>query len=296
MKGSGHDRLRPVGGKVRPRACPSAPSGGFTLLEVILALLIMVGIMSVVLFFYQRMAETRRNAIGEAEKVTLVRLLLDQMAGELRAARAMDNPVLSFEGSSNRIRFHSVHWTTPARWMGTNPVSGDLRRIQYFLLAGTNGLEVLGLGRSEDSAFAVAQRASEGASGLMDDLLDGDPDGSTSLDLEGAGEQASVFGSDLTDGGGRLVADFVRSLRFRYYDGTQWVESWNSTRLPLGVEVELGPEGGQDPDGNSPVDVDGTSDVPDRYRRVILVTGGRREAGSGTEGGLVPGTGNDFAP
>jgi hypothetical protein len=39
-----------------------------------------------------------------------------------------------------------------------------------------------------------------------------------------------------------LITDAFKYVRFRYYDGYKWLESWNDTFLPKGVEVTLGSE------------------------------------------------------
>jgi hypothetical protein len=35
------------------------------------------------------------------------------------------------------------------------------------------------------------------------------------------------------------IATFVRGLNFRYYDGEEWQDSWDSPSLPLAVEITL---------------------------------------------------------
>jgi hypothetical protein len=43
----------------------------------------------------------------------------------------------------------------------------------------------------------------------------------------------------LTNG---LAIEKLQFLRFRYYDGTNWLEAWTAPELPAGIEVSLGVE------------------------------------------------------
>ncbi|MBM4049376.1 MAG: hypothetical protein FJ279_30130, partial [Planctomycetes bacterium] len=73
----------------------------------------------------------------------------------------------------------------------------------------------------------------------------------------------------------------VKSLNLRYYDGTDWAESWDSTAdgvLPLAVEVTIGLAIGEESQSTSP----GSYQVLRRYSttvRLSLATlAGRAEA------------------
>ena len=61
-------------------------SAGFTLIEVILAIVIALAILVVVLHFYQQATNLREQVIAETEKVGAARLLMDRITGELRSA------------------------------------------------------------------------------------------------------------------------------------------------------------------------------------------------------------------
>lgn len=247
----------------------------FTLVEVILALIIMVGILTVVLFFYQRIEATRRTVLEEAESITLVRLLMDQMAGELRMARASDNPVLRFEGSSNALRFHTMTYLAPTRWLGSNAMPGDLRRVYYGLSYGTNETEVLGVQRSEELPFSLASARTE-LTGEEDEVVeDVEDDLETAPDfLDTITETNGVAaGTELwsEDSMGALLTDRIRFLRLRYFDGLEWRESWGDTRLPRGIEITLATE---------PMSEESSEEeYPfDQYRRWIFLPGSEHPA------------------
>ena len=59
---------------------------GFTLLEVILAVSIAIGIMTVALYFYQQSSMLRKDALEEMERIAAVRLVMDRLGMELRCA------------------------------------------------------------------------------------------------------------------------------------------------------------------------------------------------------------------
>jgi hypothetical protein len=245
--------------------------------EVILALIIMVGILTVVLFFYQRIEETRRNVMAEAESVTLLRRLMDQISGELRMARAGDNPVLQFEGTTNALRFHTVTYVVPSVWLGSNAVSGDLRRVYYGLSAGTNETDVLGVERSEELPFTFASvtqslgdetgldpsAESEGEEALVDTP-------GTEMELEEAATgQSDLWVQDRATG--MLLTDQVRFMHLRYFDGLTWRDTWDDTRLPRGVEISLGKE-------PMPEEADVDGYPYELYRRLIFLPGSEHPA------------------
>jgi prepilin-type N-terminal cleavage/methylation domain-containing protein len=110
--------------------------------------------------------------------------------------------------------------------------SSDIRSVSYFL-ASPGGA---GLAGSVAPAAVVDRKASAyvaADSGLA--RLEGDrlaiEFADLSLDYEALGSAAQI------------VAPEVVSLTFRYFDGTAWLESWDSTaagRLPQAIEVTLG--------------------------------------------------------
>src|SRR5688572_13706474 len=119
----------------------------FTLVEVVLAILIISGIMTVLLYFYHRAAQVRQAALEQAELLSTTRMFLEQLSSELRTARVVDDQFIGLEGSSNSIQFVCTSVPQMARWItSTNeavalPPTTDLKRISYRLLGGTNIFE-----------------------------------------------------------------------------------------------------------------------------------------------------------
>ncbi len=121
-------------------------------------------------------------------------------------------------------------------------VSSDLRRITYWLVAG-NGDGQMGLGRQVVRLVTA------------EDLMSSIP-------------------PDVPDETSYIIAEEVRSLRFSYFDGTEWRDSWDGTQMgpdgvsqvgpPLAIAVTLGITGGR---GSG---VSGDSGVKE-YRFVVAI-------------------------
>src|SRR5687767_16033490 len=92
---------------------PAEDSGpyqrGFTLVEVILAVVIAAGLLVVAISYYQRATELRARLIEESERLTTIRLMMDRLSGDLRTAFA--EPRQGFTGTSDSMRF--VHAGSP---------------------------------------------------------------------------------------------------------------------------------------------------------------------------------------
>jgi len=78
---------------------------GFTLLEVVLAIFIVIGMLTVALYFYQQAARLRSEVLLRIDEVSTARLLMDRMTAELRQAFAGDALMGGLTGTSNQHRF-----------------------------------------------------------------------------------------------------------------------------------------------------------------------------------------------
>jgi type II secretory pathway pseudopilin PulG len=192
-------------------------SAGFTLIEVILAIVIALAILVVVLHFYQQATNLREQVIAETEKVGAARLLMDRITGELRSALPEWSLAPAFIGSSNTIQFIKADVPAFTSWSGAalgraNLPNTDLRRIQYRLLS-SEGTNIAGVLRSEE-ALLVQRRLSVA-----------DEPGQT---------------NDMASAASAPILEEIRFLQFRYWSGTNWQDSWNESGCPPGVEISLG--------------------------------------------------------
>ena len=131
------------------RLLTSSPTAraAFTLLEVVLAITIAIGLLLVAMTFYQQSTSLRGQLMDEAERLAAVRQVMDRLAADLRVAPANDR--IGFTGDSNSLRFAST-----ALPLASSGMQSDLRRVLYrvtFAGESTN-LTVSGLVRTEEPA------------------------------------------------------------------------------------------------------------------------------------------------
>ena len=238
----------------------------FTLVEVILAIVIALGILVVLLYFYQQATSLREQVLQETERISAARLLMDRITGELRASQADSTIGQGFVGSSNSIQFAKTDVPSFASWMGaplgraTFPAT-DLKVVTY-RLESSDGTNVAGLLRLEEPLIPKQPTTNSNELDLTNDLS-----------------------SFATNGPASPVIGEIQLLQFRYWSGTNWLDSWNSSGAPEAVEVSLGPEAitneTEQADAELPVEI---------FRRVIYL-GGRGLAQSNTNAAAKPESG-----
>ena len=88
---------------------------GFTLIEVVLAIVIAVGLLTGVLVFYRQAAILREEILRKADALSAVRLVMDRISTELRTAPpgTAGTPILSGDSHSLRILHTAVPSKTP---------------------------------------------------------------------------------------------------------------------------------------------------------------------------------------
>src|SRR5205085_11151267 len=91
-------------------------SAAFTLIEVVLAIVIAVGMLVVVLFFYQQAADLRTQLLQETEHLSVARLLMDRITGELRTTRRHVFFQGAFIGESDFLQFIKTDIPSRAAW------------------------------------------------------------------------------------------------------------------------------------------------------------------------------------
>jgi prepilin-type N-terminal cleavage/methylation domain-containing protein len=222
-------------------------SAGFTLLEMLLAIVIASTILAVALFFYQQATDLRAQLLQETERISAIRLVLDRLTADLRSAFPQASLENALTGSATSMQLVKADVPSRSVW---NPgpfgrlisPESDLRLVTYSMASsgeGTN-VTVTGLNRIEKPLV-----------------------GSRTLPLNLANEEVMPTTNQVAALPPPLIEE-IRFLRFRYYDGSAWQDSWSKSELPMGVEVSLGWE---------PLPEDGT---PDEYpyelfRRVVYL-------------------------
>lgn len=232
-----------------------------TLLEVILAMGILSLVTSMTYWFYAASLKTNREGTERARKLRLSRSVLNRITREIRQSTTMttDNRQ-GLSGEAERIELTSFR--VPSRELSKErrsrddrpPAEYDLTRVEYKIIRHPevehpDGYDYpLGLSRVEAK---VPRRVH-----APEALLDGEEQQTQPL-----GDEASSFLSDLLgeDGssasGGvdlgpridwdELYAPEIRYLRFCYYDGARWWDTWEvsgDSPLPQLVMVTIGYE------------------------------------------------------
>jgi prepilin-type N-terminal cleavage/methylation domain-containing protein len=203
-----------------PRKCWQR---GFTLIEVVLAIGIAAGILMVVLFFYRQSEALRTALLQETSRISAARLIMERLSLELSAARRSESFQQGLSGGSDNLQFVRLDFPLFSCWTNqTNlvsvPAPAPFRLVSYSLVQSTNGGTSSGLVRSE----ALLSRRTNLVVLTNEDEA-----------LPGGGNSASTNG---------LAIEQLQFLRFRYYDGTNWLEAWSAPDLPVGIEVSLGVE------------------------------------------------------
>lgn len=233
-------RIRLTNGAVR--------TSGFTLVEVILAIGIAVGIMMVALVFYHQSANLRAQLIEKAEELSAIRLVMDRVAADLRSA--FEQPQIGFTGTSDSMEFVVTRVPhldgAPARFV----TGSDLWKVTYYLTASLEGTNfvVTGLDRTEEPLLSrpISQALADTAVTAMSTL------------------PAAMTGTNGAPA--EPLAGEVRFVHFRYWDGVDWLEAWDAPGLPAAVEVSIGAEALPE------------ADLPEAYpyelfRRIVVLSG-----------------------
>ncbi len=245
-------------------------SRGFTLVEVILAILIISAIMTVLLYFYQRSVEVRQNVLEETDYLSVSRMFLEQLTTELRSARIVEDQFIGMEGSSNSITFVTTGIPVTARWItSTNDASvfppvTDLKRVTYKLLAGTNVFDIRGIDRTEDllttAAFTAGTNSTEFVNAAGTNILS-----ETDTNLLSTNDVQLIR---------RPLTDRIKTLQFRYWGGTNWLDSWSRLELPGGVEITIGKDPAPPEAAPTTTTAESTGpeeSSPDLFRRVVYL-------------------------
>lgn len=235
---------------------------GFTLVEVILAIGIATGLLVVALVFYSQATHLRAQLVSEAERLSAVRLVMDRMVTDLHAA--FEQPQIGFTGSMDSMEFVVARAPDPAgtaaaavRWA---PM-GDLRKVSYYLTASLQGTNfvVTGLDRTEEPLVTklAAPAAGGGAAGAGP---------VTASSVAPMPSVVATAGTNAVPVVTEPLADAIRHARFRYWDGTLWLEAWDAPGLPVAVEISLGLE----PLPENELAADYPHEV---FRRVVILPG-----------------------
>ncbi len=231
------------------------PPRGFTLLEVILALgltgLLLVAL-GMAIDFHFRVLDTGRAHVEEGQ---LARVLLRRIADDLRAAvtgaaNDLISDVASAAGSSliSEASELAVIHSQPGIYGDSSMIQIDVSRLPrpyqlQELLATT--AESLGANALSDVKTVTYFAASSQSEALAQLPLSSTPEQGLmrcEMDRAVAVYQAEQGGLAPLDATAVLLAPEVAGVEFLYFDGSQWVDFWDTSQnggLPVAVRVTL---------------------------------------------------------
>jgi type II secretory pathway component PulJ len=226
---------------------------GMTLIEVMLAVALTVGLMMSAIAFYRHVIDVREQLTGQfhqAQRTCARRAVMDRLTDELRSAMVFPFLQLGLSGQAMEVQFVTATVPGAGAWAVTNTTEqalereSDLRIVGYRLrvVEDANGQEVIeGLERTVQKTLAA-------------EVVE-----------EGAQIQCT------------LIAPQFKFIAFRYWDNqaSQWVASWEGGDLPMAVEIVLGAE-------PLPEDMPPEEYPYATFRRVVYVPGGSQPLGGST--------------
>lgn len=222
--------------------------GGMTLLEVLIAVALALGLMLAVLSFYNQACDTRRRVLDEIDRIAAQRLVMERVTDELRTAMTYSFLSLGVQGQVDNLTFVRAALPGPGVWVDKKmtedqlPPQQDLEIVGYRLATyvdDENRIQVAGLERTCQKGLTAT---------------------------------IAVQGTDVT---ASLLTPFIKFVRFQYWDGSQWQPTWNVKELPGAVEITIGAE---------PLPENTTADTYpyETFRRVIALPLTKKTSNSAT--------------
>ncbi|MCG8408760.1 MAG: type II secretion system protein GspJ [Phycisphaerales bacterium] len=220
---------------------------GLTLLELLLALGLIVLVSAMMFSFYDVIMRSRERGKEAVSSGYLARTIAHQIAEEVRSANGF---VTSFGpgiiGYERRITIQTVSNPDKILFRPRQiedlppPAQFDVRQVQYYLAYdeeetytypdGTEADEPLGLVRREMKTLFQTPEVPTGTTDPAAIQQDDSNPFAPKVDLD-------------------LLAPEIRYLRFRYFDGVEWVDDWViatepegslGNSLPQAVEITVG--------------------------------------------------------
>ncbi len=243
---------------------PCARAAGFTLLEVMLAVTIFGIVATAIYGTFSRTLRSKALAEQRIDVVRTGRTALGRLADEIATAVLIGDPsspdrrFVSVTGGTESARLDSLYLCSLSSRGGSEARDTDQRMIDYFYPDDGRGMR-------RDRREGSAPRAVAPAPGIVDsaeaptsrrrddEIVDFFAAfGSDSLRARGIPaerllrrEAPLIRQGALDDAVATVFLDNVASLRFRFCDGTDWVDEWDSADsthqvMPRAVAIDLG--------------------------------------------------------
>lgn len=240
---------------------PRRYRSGFTLVEVLLALslvLVIMGVLSAATQMYLMNIEVERD---ELTRSRAARAVLQVMAFDLRAAvqfkeideGALDQALESAAASLGEEEDEEAAESEPTEYVveqpglagGPNSISFDIsrlpRRDQFAPVLDARTGRVVSIPSEILNVNYMVGQVDESQEGRGPDPEAGPRIGLLRMEYDRAAKRFADQGGGSMPGF-EMMAEEVKSLTFRYYDGQQWYSDWDSNEqrtLPVAVEIVL---------------------------------------------------------
>jgi general secretion pathway protein J len=183
---------------------------GFTLLEVLIAIAIMSGIVTVIYSSFSTAGSNVEQAEARRDQTDLARTLVSKLANDI--TNAYYNPVMAetifygkkSESFQDEQRYDSISLTTLTNWRKPESEESDLWEVGY--------------------------------------RFDEQPDKNTRVMVRNEKRELSNDQPPLEGGADFIITDRVKGLRLSYFNGITWTDEWDSRALhmlPKAVEIAL---------------------------------------------------------
>jgi type II secretory pathway pseudopilin PulG len=207
---------------------------GFTLLEVVIAISLLVMLMAMLMVFYDNALIQREEGTQRSRDAQLARVVLERMAREVRQAVGnVPGYGVGVFGYKDRIEVNTL--VMPDRKLSEVqtvrqrklPPQFDLQQIRYYVAWDEENLtedgdpRALGLVRRESKTY------------LRDAIV-------TSEEAEESAEEVEEVQMAFKE---ELYAPEIRFLELKYFDGATWWDDWELTQgnsLPQMVRITIG--------------------------------------------------------
>jgi len=223
---------------------PRRTRSGFTLLEVVLAVSLALGLLAAMFGFYRHTTRVESAVTEEVERVGAVRAVMRLLTRELRSAYVVRFLGQGLDGAGDRIQLASLTLPSGAVWIEQGvtetsplPPQRDVQIVGYRLRYVENeegDLVVAGLERTCQRVLTPREAEEQ--------------------------EEIAVM----------LVTPCIKFIRLRYWDGAAWAEVWQGNDLPRAVEIVLGHR-------PLPEDTEPEEYPYETYRRVVAIPSAARD-------------------
>jgi general secretion pathway protein J len=211
-QGSGCARIAAAPHAISSRSSLLTSHGftGFTLLEVLMAVAIMSGIVTVIYASFSTASSNVAQAEARRDHADLARTLVSKLSNDI--TNAYYNPSMSetiFYGKQSTTaqdekRYDSIFLTTLTNWRKPDSKESDLWEVGY--------------------------------------RFDEQPNKSTRVMVRREKREPGKDQPPLEGGTEYIITDLIKGFRLRYSSGTTWADEWDSRALhslPKAVEIAL---------------------------------------------------------